>query len=342
MDYVRLITLSLLAFINSAYAETNGWSAEILGGSWELTGFHETLDLSAIAAASEQHCIIGSDELHYLQTGILDRSRRHIVAGSSIPLPGAGSGSVSEIDIEGIAVSPAEAVYYVTGSHGVGKKKGDVQPDRHGVFRVPYDPATGQILPEQIRRGSLLPWVEDHSELGPFVGYPLQRNGLNFEGLAYAGGKLWFGARSPSIGGTGFIIEVSPDALFGRSSDMPKIHSLPLGGGRGIREINAVTGGFLILTGNASAEASKTFPASLAPAEDNDFRIVFWNASRPLKVTTVLRLPKNEGKAEAMLVLGETDRDIDLLIIHDGLPGGNPTAIRLSKPQQEPAEGDSH
>ncbi len=333
MHFFKL--LATLTFLSShpVRADASGWSAEILWEDWTLSGFGETLDLSGIAASGERHCVIGSDELHHLQTGTIDRSRRSIVAGNSVPLPTKGKGKSPEIDIEGIAVSRGESVYYVTGSHGVGKKKGDVQPDRHGVFMVPYDPESGQILADGIRRSSLLPWIEDHSELGPFVGHPLQRNGLNFEGLAHAEGSLWFGARGPSIGGTGFVIEVSPDALFGQSTATPKIHSLPVGEGRGIREITAISNGFLILTGNASAEASKIFPASLARDEDTDFRIHFWDPRQPLELVPIIRLPENGGKAEAMLVLGETARHIDVLVIHDGLPDGSPTSLRLAKPQ---------
>lgn len=335
MKTTRLLSALLLTFLPAA-ASAAPWRMETLSPAWQVTGFAESLDLSAIAAVNGTRCLVGSDELFSVQNGTIDTAARRISGGGLVPLLTAGKGKKKkEIDIEGIAVSPKDNRYYITGSHGTGKKKGDFQPSRCHVFELGVDPATGEVLPDQIRQASLLPWLEKNAELNAFIRQPLQQNGFNIEGLTFSGGRLYFGVRGPNVSGTGFVIEADPASLFGGGLPDCRLHKLPLGEGRGIREIAAVEGGFLVLTGNASAEASEKFPVSLSRSGDSRFEMLHWQPGKTEAVSRVGTLPSFPGKAEALLVLEDKKEYVDVLVLFDGAQDGGPRSLRLHRPQTD-------
>ena len=308
------------------------WQVERLPTPWAISGFANSLDLSGIAAASPTHCLVGSDESFHIQPGIIDRRNRLIRSLPSIPLPIDAGIRKPEIDIEGVAFSARDRAYYVVGSHGVGKKKGDIQPLRHSIYRIPVG-TDGAVNAANIRRASLRPWLERTPELAPYVGKELQRNGLNIEGLASSGDRLFFGLRAPNKDGRALVIEACPGDLFERQARPLQVHALAIPHGRGIREIAAVSDGFIFLTGNASAEASKKIPVSMAPGPDNRFELWHWNGrdARPNRISI---LPDTGGKAEGLLVLDDASGYLDLLIVFDGLTDGRPLAVRVRKANQ--------
>jgi hypothetical protein len=303
---------------------------EVLPDEWHLAGFENSLDLSGIAAANSRQVLVGSDEMFHIQPGTLDRANHRIESRRPIALPLESDGGKLEVDIEGVAFSPEKQAYYVVGSHGLGKKKGDFQPDRQSIYEVPVDPRTGLVRREGIRRTSLLPWLVKTPLLAPHVKQPLQQNGLNIEGLTWSDGKLFFGLRAPNKDGRGLVIELATGELFGGKPGPLKVHDLPVAKGRGIREIAAVRGGFVMITGNASAEASKKIPVSTAPGPDTRFDLLFWNGRDPA-VEKIGQLPENGGKGEALLVLDDTPTHLDLLVVFDGLLGGEPMSVRLHR-----------
>ena len=302
---------------------------EILKQEWRLEGFAESLDLSGIASLGGFSALVGTDEMFSVQAAEIDRGKRILKARPLMPLIESYSSGAPELDIEAIAVDPERHRYFVTGSHGVGKKKGDVQPPRETVFEVPVDPETGEIKRSEIRRGSLLPWFRKDPLFQDFVREPLQQNGINIEGLAYREGKLWFGMRGPNIGGISHVIEVVPESLFNGGVPEGKSHDLKLGDNSGIRELTAISDGFLLIAGNSAAEASKRIPVSISNSPDDSFELYFWKPGQ--EVQLIGKLPASSGKAEAMLVLGETSGFIDLLVIFDNAPEGGPIAIRVHR-----------
>ena len=323
---LRLLAAAALS-LSSARAE---WRMEVLPDEWHLAGFENSLDLSGVAAASARQVLVGSDEMFHIQPGVLDRNQHRIESRRPIALPLESDGGKLEVDIEGVAFSPDEQAYFVVGSHGLGKKKGDFQPDRHSIYRVPVDPETGLVKKEGIRRGSLLPWLEKTPVIAPHVKQPLQQNGLNIEGLTWAKGKLYFGLRAPNQDGQGLVIELATGELFGGQPAPLKVHAIPVARDRGIREIAAVRDGFVLITGNASAEASKKIPVTVAPGPDTRFELLFWNG-RDAAVQKIGRLPENGGKGEALLVLDDADAHVDLLVVFDGLLGGEPMSVRIHR-----------
>jgi hypothetical protein len=324
----RLLVLASVAIsLATARAE---WRMEILPDEWHLAGFENSLDLSGLAAANDTQCLVGSDEMFHIQPGVIDRANHRIESRRPIALPLESDGGKLEIDIEGVAFSPDEQAYFVVGSHGLGKKKGDFQPDRHSIYRVPVDPRTGLVRKDGIRRGSLLPWLTKTPLLAPHVKQPLQQNGLNIEGLTWSEGKLFFGLRAPHKDGRGLVVELATGELFDGKPGPLKVHAIPVAKGRGIREMAAVRGGFIVLTGNASAEASKKIPQTAAPGPDTRFELLFWNG-RDEAAVKIGQLPENGGKGEALLVLDDTGSHLDLLVVFDGLLGGEPLGVRLHR-----------
>ena len=305
---------------------------DILSDEWQLAGFDNSLDLSGIAAANGTQCLIGSDEEFYVQPGVIDLAKKRIESGRLIALPvQPDAKGKMEADIEGVTFSKEDQAYYVVGSHGLGKKKGDFQPGRHSVYKIPVDPATGMVRKDRIQRSSLLPWLEKTPLLEPYVRKPLQQNGLNIEGLTCAKGRLYFGLRAPNQDGHGLVIELSPRDLFNGEPKELEVHEIAIPKGRGIREIAAVRDGFVLLTGNASAEASKKIPFSMAAGPDVHFDVLFWDGGDSTKTTRIGSLPQNGGKAEALLVLNDSADAVDMLVIFDGLTGGAPLAVRLHR-----------
>ena len=281
-------------------------------GKWSTRGFQEDKDLSGIASWDGVHCLICSDELRVIQTGII--SFATITGGPLITLlPGGGK----EVDAEGVTVARSEGCYYVTGSHGVGKKSGEMQASRCTVFRVPVNAATGEPS-GSVDAGSLLPWVQGNSVLGASVGQSLQANGFNIEGLAHKSGKLWFGVRAPNLNGDAFVIEAVPSSLFG-GSPQAALHRLQVGPGLGIREIAALKDGFLVLTGAAPSDVGS----------DASFALFFWNPAGGARF--IGELPNPSAKAEGLYILDDAADHVDVLVIFDGASGGAPKAYRVAR-----------
>jgi hypothetical protein len=247
-----------------------------------------------------------------------------------------------ELDLEAVCYAPEERAFYATGSHGMSKKKGEYDNLRFGVFRIPFDPDEKTILAENITESSLLPWMQNSETFKDYAMGPLQQNGFNVEGLAWADDRLFFGVRGPSIEGKSFIVEVSADELFKerRGEIATRTHSIPLGHQRGIRELTRINGGFLLISGNASAAPSKTFPLSSARDPDTRFMLHFLEFSvngGPGALHEVGRLTNGEGLAEGLVVMRETPTELDLLVLYDGLPQGSSIQYHVSRPNKATA-----
>jgi hypothetical protein len=273
-------------------ASATGWRLEGPTGRFTVVGeLVEGSDLSGVAAISETHCLLGSDETRVVQTARIDRTRQQLVIEQTVPL--VAERGKTEFDIEGVTAAASEA--------------------------------TGQPSREPVRRRSLAGFLEQNDVLRPYTRRPLQQRGINFEGLAAKDGRLYLGARAPSLEGSTFVIEL---AGFGTAGE--KLHRVALGPGLGIRELTALSQGFLIIAGNSGAEPNEQFPRALDYREDLGFSLYFWPGpeASPKKISDLPPLP---GKAEGLLVLGESEQEIDMLILFDGPKDGQPTRFRVVK-----------
>ena len=285
----------------------------------------ENEDLSGLAFASDRYGLLGADEARAVQVVELAREAKRLKIVRTIPLLDSGE----EIDVEGVAAGPE--AYYVTGSHGISKKRGEHQENRFRIFRLRADPATGlPIEGGSADMSSLTGILQADPTLGEHFGRPLQQRGINIEGLAARDGRLFVGFRSPNLDGDAFVMEVAADEVF-EAGPEPEytLHRLHVGEGLGIREIVAAREGFLLIAGNAGSEPSATFTAAQDYDEDRDFFLYRWDGAGR-DVVRIGPIPDPPGKAEAMALLEETPDYVLVLILFDGPARGRPSVYRIS------------
>jgi hypothetical protein len=290
-------------------------------------------NLSGLAFISDRFGLIGADEMRAVQIVEISRPDKMLRVRDTITLARSGS----EIDIEAIAAEGDS--YYITGSHGASKKKGEQQDNRYSIFRLRVDPATGMPRgwkaggsrpPTGLQRSSLADVIRADPVLGAHFEQPLQQKGVNIEGLAVRNGQLFVGFRNPNLGGYAFVMEIRADDVFGGAARPAyTLHKVRLGEGLGIREIVAARSGFLIIAGNAGSEPSKKYGAAEDYDKDRDFSLYRWDG-KSTDADRIGALPRVEGKAEAMAILEETADSVTVLILFDGPQGGRPTVYRIS------------
>jgi hypothetical protein len=286
----------------------------------------EDKDLSGLALISDRFGLLGADEARQVQVVELARQAKTLRVVETISLLRSGS----EIDIEAIAADTD--CYYIVGSHGAAKASGQHQENRYRIFRLKVNPATGRLsgpAADSLKAASLADVLRADPVLGAHFARPLQRRGVNIEGLAARNGRLYVGLRSPNLGGDAFVMEIRADDVFGgMSRPACTLHRLPLGPGLGIRELVAAKSSFLLIAGNAGSEPSEEYAESQDYEKDRDFFLFQWDGKSPA-VHKIGALPKTGGQAEAMTILEETKDSMTVLILFDGLSGGRPTVYRI-------------
>ena len=300
--------------------------------------FAEGVELSGWASLDGRGCLLVSNETRCVEIGYLSASPWSLTAGPEIPLN--PPGGPDECDFEAVAADPVTGNFYVLGSHAVAKKKGKPRLEQQCLFRLPTDPKTK--LPDaakasEFKSVSLTPWLARVPEIAASIGQPLQRNGLNLEGLACREGILFIGCRAPHVAGRTPVLEVAADTLYSLAVEKwpaPKVHWLALGKGIGVRDLTATKEGILILAGEAGSVPSETFLRSDNYTTDDNFTLYFW---RPQDVSPPVRvgnLPIVKGKAEGILVHEETDSTITIVVLYDGSYNGMPRVFKLNKPRR--------
>lgn len=250
-----------------------------------------------------------------------------------------------EMDIEGIAA--LGNVVYVIGSHSQKRKKAkdDKSYDKnrkafHGE-KIEAVFSRGQIYKLELAAGSLVPGslteptqltdvIAGHEVLQPFSALPSKENGVDIEGLAFHEDWLYAGFRGPVLRG-GYVPVMK--FKFDRPGEDNELFYLNLGG-RGIRSLDKVKKGFLVLAGPVGDE-----PVS--------FRLYHWDGKDMIPGTvseedptpvdvgraTLLRelhIPA-EAKAEGLAVLEETTDLYDLIVVFDGIEGPLALRYRIAK-----------
>jgi hypothetical protein len=290
----------------------------------------EPADLSGLALHRDL-LVVCSDEGAKLN--ILRRSSSDAFA--ALPPIALVDREQAEIDMEGVA-SDGRSVF-VVGSHSRARKKLDpkrthadnrerlVQVDnedsRYLVFRLELAADGRSLAQDSI---SLRKILQNDEILAPFTKLPGKENGIDIEGIAAADGRLYFGFRGPVLRGN----YVPVIAL---KYDQPRDYCLSFVnlGGRGIRDLAAVTGGLLVLGG---------------PVGDGDgtHELYFWNkrdclpgqdspAGKVVHLATVASTP--EAKPEGIAVAAETDADVRLLILSDGAADPCLERLRIALPR---------
>jgi len=295
-------------------------------------------DISGLACmpgpSGARRCLLIDDEGGFAQFAMLAENR--ITPGATLPILGDSAapatlgrplgplckapGAFAELD--GEAVAYADGAFYIAGSHGCSRRKGEFRLSSFHLARLKVDAAgapSGQVE-LTYRLGDML---RAAGAAGAFFGKPLmEENGLNIEGIAVVGDRLWAGLRAPSLDGRATLVGASLTALFApgheAAQDAPRVVTVETGAGRGIRDLASLADGRLLaLTG---------------PAQEQDvpYDLVLIDPARPEAARTLGTLREvRDGKAEALTVLAETPERLDLLIGYDGRKNGHFERYRL-------------
>ncbi|WP_131740909.1 DUF3616 domain-containing protein [Actinomadura roseirufa] len=275
-----------------------------------------------------------------------------------VPLP---AGPDEEADIEGLA--RRDGWLWAIGSHSLKRKK--IKPGQSGakarkrlatvvrednrfiLARLPLVTGDGG-LPEVVAEDgertaavlgghgdSLTDLLEDDPHLAPFLSIPSKDNGIDIEGIAAHGDRLYIGLRGPVLRGWAVLLEIRPGAHpkdprrlrlrpVGDGEDLYRTHFLDLGG-LGIRDLCPHGDDLLVLTG---------------PSMDLDgpVRLVRWRGAASADAAEIVtaeelevlgELPHGDGDdhAEGIAVLDESDGSgTRLLVVYD-----SPSPERLTE-----------
>jgi hypothetical protein len=300
----------------------------------------EARDLSAAQLLGD-YLAIASDEGTVMQMLRRVDDSAFELAQSVALLPEAAG----EIDMEALAADGN--TLYVLGSHSLTRRKirksfsrmknreqlGEIaiEAARDNLFRFDVDPKTGKPS-SAIESVNLRPLLVAHPVLGLFVNAPGKENGVDFEGLAVAGDRVYLGLRGPVLRGNYVpVLSMAFDDVAlcsDRFDALPeKCHLLYVNlAGRGIRSLHSVANGFLILAG---------------PVNDGDFsyQLYFWDGADCVpdkgvsgcqlqQLGEVPRGPRTG--AEGLAVLDDSDYSWRILVVYDGVDGGAPALFRAT------------
>ncbi|OIO73165.1 MAG: hypothetical protein AUJ57_04855 [Zetaproteobacteria bacterium CG1_02_53_45] len=305
--------------------------------------FHgEILADSDISAASLLHgmLVIGADEAvgakaneNYIQLLKQDESGNYRTVSNILVYRG-DKQSGQELDIEGFAVDGDRL--YVIGSHSLARKRfkesGSYEENlkrltqvkqensRYQLFRLTMD-ATNQVTGRD--RISLAAIFNNDPLLSRFTTIPGKENGIDIEGIAAKDGLLYLGFRGPVLR-DGYVPVMQ--LAFEHPAESYKLLFVNLAG-RGIRDMAAVSDGFLILAGPVGDEQVS-------------YQLLHWNGqdcltgnnhTGKLQLLTEITPPAG-GKAEGVALLSETAQAYELLIVFDGARNGAPVRHTIKRP----------
>ncbi|MGH6752414.1 MAG: DUF3616 domain-containing protein, partial [Bradyrhizobium sp.] len=159
-------------------------------------------------------------------------------------------------------------------------------------------------------------------------------HGVNIEGLAIKGDRLFFGFREPAQDGFVPVLGVDADALFKGGDAKPRVTSIAVGAGRGIRDLAAVKDGVLILAGPDDSEANKDVHVtiSLWDGESSDTGPVTPRSLAELDLRDVkLRECDKELKPEALAVIEDASDHYRVAVLSDGMCDGGPMTFVIPR-----------
>lgn len=284
----------------------------------------ESRDVSSITRGDHNLGLIAADEGATIQILRFDADQEGAEIVANIQL---GDRPTEEIDFE--ASTFLDGWYYVSGSHGTSRRRGNYSPARAQIFRFRLN-AEGNGLAE-VEAGSLARILDAHPELARHHRRPLQERGINIEGMAALGGMLYVGFRAPNLDGNAHVLRITPGAPFSEEPDSGELLRIPLGPGLGIRGMTATRTGLLMIAGNAGARPNRRFPAALDFTEERPSELILWNA-KDATVRHLATLPRPAGgEAEGIHLIAENeDGSLEFVIVHDGIPGGAFQRFRYS------------
>ena len=348
---VRAVSVFSLLFIAAAAsAQPTVPSIRPDGGVWEVgEGFEFALKKSKarktrrsvsgmachLNAANERVCLMAFDEGTQARYATIRPKQL-----APDPQPVVLASGAGELDTEAAATDGR--YLYVTGSHSAKRSDCRSNPNSRQIFRFTLDPATGRGQPDSLRTSDRLwgimktvPALQDHVGERQCLGSEPSQRGINIEGLAVQGERLYFGFRGPVIDGEAWVLSVNSAALFDLSANpaAPQLSRLALGPNRGVRDMVAVKDGFLLLAGPDDGQANQGIAWTLS----------LWDGQNRTALTTpqtlatldlsgvALRPCDVELTPEALTVLAESAHSYQVLVLSDGMCDGGPLTFTVPR-----------
>lgn len=298
-------------------------------GSVKLKGHvRDGANLSAVAVVGP-FLVVAGDEDDRVQVLKRDGDHYELLPDRAVVLADA------EADIEGLACD--RGTVFAVGSHAAKRPKlketATPAENRARLEVIEPAPAARCVLarfqlspdgvPSGLERATLRPLIDASPVLRPFASIPCKENGVDIEGLAVRDGRLFVGFRGPVL--QHGLVPVLTCPFPGAGTQAETVY-LALDG-RGVRDIEAVRDGFLVLAGPVNDAAT-------------GFGLFHWNgqdctpgtgAAGRLRFLGPVPTP-DEAKAEGLAVEKETDREYRVLVLFDGPKEGGPTRFRVAKP----------
>jgi len=292
-------------------------------------------DVSGIACTTAQgfprSCLVIDDNVQDAQ--FVRMVDGELVAGNTVQLID-NTFDGEPLELDGEAVAFAEGRYYVMGSHGHPRdKKGRLDPKLDAAEIKARIAASSQVVrfrttgedgnaSEIERSPRLREIIAAEPALAPFLDRRLENNGLTIEGVAIRNnGTLLAGFRGPVLGGNrAVVLSVATGVLFGGSGLDHRLFRLPLGDGRGVRDLAAFEDRILILAG----------PVADGPGA---YAIYAWDGeSENVRLLTELSSFDPRRKPEGLLPLDRCSGRLRVLILFDGDKEGTPTPVEIPSP----------
>jgi Protein of unknown function (DUF3616) len=296
------------------------------------------------ADAAPSTCLVIDDQGRFAQIARIGNGQ--VAAGARLPLIGkrpssdtvgqppaeteCSDGERKFRDLDGEAVAYATPFFYVAGSHGCSRHSNKFRLSSFILARIPerqvagaaasFDPSSVETTYRLSEALAAAPQIRPY-----FTRDLMNANGLNVEGLAVAGGKLFAGLRAPALDGKAFIVAIAPERLFDQSVPIREgdahVMSVPLVSGRGIRDLAKLNDRQLLILSGPAQDAPIPFEVHVLDIKAETSRLV----------GTLAELPDVAGaKAEAISVLSQHGDVIDVLVMFDGLPSGGPRQYTIS------------
>jgi hypothetical protein len=300
-------------------------------------GFKEAMNFSGIVVDGDL-LWLGIDEGTQIDRFKRDASgnygsQRRFPLSPLLDLPG----GKSEIDIEGLCLD--SGYLWISGSHSLKRQKPSKNEsvehniarlltigsdaNRHVLGRVPLDAAREPVATFGALRSArlegdangdlLLNALRADKLIGPFCSIPSKENGLDVEGLAVSGDRVWAGLRGPVLRGLAVVVEFKvADSVPGRLKIVGGLvrHFFDLKG-LGVRDL-ALLGKDLYILAGPTLDVAKPF------------HVFKWSNATGVAVDSFapvdeLPLKFDAGRPEALAVVdGAAPGSAQALVCYDG------------------------
>jgi hypothetical protein len=325
-------------------------------------------DISGIGCVPPQgdtyKCLVVNDENKGAQFATIRKDE--LAAGKFIPLIGdeaspkalgspprtcKHSGDFDNMDGEGVAY--AEPFFYVVGSHGCSRHGYEFHLSSFILARVrvdaqgrPVDGFGGLLGKKEFFRAvettyRVSDWLMAAEDVGAFFGNNLEKNGLNIEGVAVYGGRIWFGLRAPVTKASrdgkefekqAFVVGGEVTDLFESgdkpSKTKPKVAFFDLDE-RGIRDLAVLPDGRLLVLAGPINEEKVAFALFVADPDRNTAKLI---GTLPEVQGKAKKKKMVLGKAEAVMLLKVAAGSAQAVILFDSLPNGAPHLAKFAIP----------